>query len=202
MSAATTNLKEPDQLDWDKAHKSSSWTPPPPAKDANGTYIVYTAVLPRDLGAETRRGMTNEGYRKFEFGPLTLELGAGRTAEIRFFSQSLKQFMKKDGTPMNMNGVAKVLRAAGFTGKPQRNTEYERAVGSISGRKIQVTIEWEARDRDSGEEVRGYDLFPDDPERPGQKKAILRKGDKLADGTEVRSEVLFANPRVRFVEGR
>ena len=43
---------------------------------------------------------------------------------------------------------------------------------------------------------------PDDPDRPGQKKAILKQGDTYKDKEglvhTVQSEVLFANARVRY----
>ncbi len=202
MTAATGQLREPEKIDWDNHNPQSSWTPPPPAKGADGQYIVYTAKLPRDLGRAEKMGVTDEGYRSFEFGPIQLVLPGGKTAEIRFLTQSVRKYKKKDGTELEVSGVSKILRGAGFAGKPQTNTEYEAAVRSIAGRNIQVTIEWKARNKDTGEEVKGYDSFPLDDERPGQRKAILRKGDKLADGTIVTSEVLFANPVVRYVESR
>jgi hypothetical protein len=202
MSAATTNLREPDKIDWENHNPQSSWTPPPPAKDAAGQYIVYTAKLPKDLGRTEKMGVTDEGYRSFEFGPLVVALPGGKATDIRYFGQSVRKYQKKDGTPLEVSGVSKVLRAAGFAGKPQTNAEYEAAVRSIAGRNIQITIEWRAKNKDTNEEVKGYDLFPLDEERPGQRKAILRKGDKLTDGTVITSDVLFANPVVRYVEGR
>lgn len=202
MSAATGNLREPDKMDWENHNPQSAWAPPPPAKDASGQAIVYTAKLAKDIGKAEKLGVTDEGYRNFEFGPLELQVPGGKTQVIRFFTQSVRKFKKK-GTDeeLNVSGVSKILRNAGFAGKPQTNAEYEAAVRSVAGRNIKVSIDWRAKDKDTGEEIVGYDNFPDDPARPGQKKAILKKGDLLPDGSVVKAEVLFANARVRYVEG-
>jgi hypothetical protein len=190
-------------MDWDNHNPSSRYTPPPPAQSPDGQWIIYTGTLPAKLNDPARFGATPEGYRSYEFGPVTIALAGGKNYEIKYFTQSVKKFVnRKTQEAMNVSGVSKVLKAAGFAGKPQQNKEYDAAVGAIGGRKIQFTIDWRARNKDNGEEVKGYENFPLDPDRPGFRKAILKAGDLLPNGEMVKSEVLFANAQVRFVESK
>jgi len=67
---------------------------------------------------------------------------------------------------------------------------------------VPLTLDWTARNKDTGESIRGYQNFPDDPDHPGQKKAILHAGDTYRDrdgATQtVKADVLFANAVVRY----
>lgn len=199
---ATTQLREPDQIDWEKHNSQSTYVPPPPAKDASGNYIIYQAKLPANMREKTRYGVTDEGLRSYELGPLTLTLPNGKATEIRFYTVNVRQFKnRKTGEPINMSSASKVLKAAGVAQKPNSNKDYDLAFASIGGRNIPITIEWKARNKDTGEVIDGYDNFPDDPERPGQKLAVVKAGTTLPDGTVTQAEVLFANAKVRFVEG-
>jgi len=195
-------LQQPEKIDWNNHHAGSSYQRPPEAQE-NGQDIVYKAVLPKDLASPARLKVTNEGLRAFEFGPVQLQLGAGRVAEIKYFTQSVKKFTNRTtGKVLEVNGVSKLLRAAGFAGKPNTNAEYEAAVKAIAGRPISLIIDWRAYNKDTSEEVRGYANFPDDPERPGKKMAVLKQGTLLPNGDTVKSEILFANAQVRYVQDR
>ena len=190
-------LREPEQMDWDKFNTAGGkyQAPPEPFTADGKTKNVFTAQLPKDLGSEERRLQTQEGYRKFEVGPLTLaKNGNGIDGQqIRYYSVSVKKFRsRKTGEPMDLSQAALLLKGAGVAQKPQTNADYEKAIAQASGRTVQITLDWVARNKDTGEKVEGAHLFPIDPET-GRRKAILSKGDKLTDGTVVTSEVLFAN---------
>lgn len=189
-------LKEPEQVDWEKIG-GSNYTPPPPAKDQAGKNIVYFGQLPNEIKVDET---DDDGYRTYVLDPIKLvknNNGADGYI-IRFGSVSLKPW--KNGN----NSAALLIKAAGVNSKPQKTTEYDQVVRQLGKRVVPFTVDWEARNKDTGEKVRGYDNFPDDPSRPGMKKSILKAGDTYKDenGADqvVKSEVLFANARVRFFE--
>lgn len=198
-----TQLTEPNQIDWDNFNPQSGtkYQAPPDALDASGKSITYFAQLPSDLGDVKRLKATQEGLRNYDLGPLTLvkNNSAADGYSIRFYSASVKSFTSRTGEPLNVNAIGKVLKAAGVGMKPQKTVEYDAAVKLASGRVIPVTLDWEARNRDTGEEVKGFENFPVDA-TTGKRKAILKAGDILPDGRVVQSDVLFANARVRYVQ--
>lgn len=193
--AAGLTLKEPSQVDYDKLG-SSKYTPPPPATDTAGKRITYTAQLPSTIVEETN----DDGYRTYLLDPIKLvKNGNGADGvEIRFARVSLKPFSNGN------NSAALLVKAAGVMAKPQKTSEYDAAMKLVKGKIAPLTLDWEARDKDTGESVRGYENFPDDPQRPGFKKSVLRAGDVYTDENgapqTVKSEVLFANARLRFFE--
>lgn len=190
------SLREPEQTDWDKVG-GSKYTAPPPAKDTTGRYIIYTGQLPSKIPTDQT---DDDGYRVYLLDPVKLvKNGNGIDGvEIRFARVGLRPF--KNGN----NSAALLIKAAGVGAKPQKTAEYDKAVQMVAGKVAPFTIDWEARDKNSGELVRGYDNFPEDPLRPGFKKAVLKAGDTYRDanGEEqvVQSDVLFANARIRFFE--
>jgi hypothetical protein len=210
---AQTNLREPDQVDWDSAFKGSSYNPPPPAIGPDGKPIVYQGIL-AEAKESPGRGL-DEGYLNYQ---IDLKIrGAGsadgttvRTwASTRTFQKRNKDTGELEAVKGNPNALAKFVNAAGVQAKPKSNAEYRAAVKAINGRPISFTIDWEARNTETGESVKGYLSFPDDPERPGQKKSILRKGDLInvldstgavIDQKPVVSDVLFANARIKYFQ--
>ena len=192
-----TGLNEPSQVDWDKVG-GSSFIPPPPAQDGTGKNIVYFGQLPTTIGEET----DDDNYRQYTLDPIKLvKNGNGADGySIRFTRVGLKPW--KNGN----NGTALLLKGAGVAARPQSTVEYEKAMQMVRGKVVPFTIDWEARNKETGETVRGYANFPDDPLRPGQKKVILKTGDTYIDtdgvSQEVKAEVLFANARVRFFEAK
>ena len=192
-----TKLNEPTQVDWDKVG-GSSYTPPPPAQDAAGKNIVYFGQLPATI---TTDETDDDNYRTYTLDPIKLvKNGNGVDGyTIRFARVGLKPW--KNGN----NGTAILLKGAGVNTKPQTTAEYDKAMVQIKGRVVPFTIDWEARNKETGETIRGFENFPLDPTRPGQRKSILKAGDTYTvDGVEqtVKSEVLFTNARIRFFEAR
>ena len=192
-----TKLNEPSQVDWDKVG-GSAYIPPPPAQDASGKNIVYLGQLPTEIVLET----DDDNFRQYVIDPIKLvKNGAGVDGyTIKFTRVGLKPW--KNGN----NGTALLLKGAGVNARPQSTAEYDSAMKTVKGRIVPFTIDWEARNKETGETVRGYQSFPEDPIRPGQRKTILKQGDTYRDtnGVEqiVKSEVLFANARVRFFEAK
>jgi len=199
--SAQTNLREPDQMNWDKHNAGSKFQAPPDALGPDGKPLIYKAQLPTTLGTPPTLGATDEGYRSFEVGPLKLvQNGNGADGyEIRFYTVNVKKFVnRRTQEPMEVSSASKVIRAAGVTARPQKNAEYEAAMRQAAGRVIQITLDWRAKDQQTGEEVVGFENFPIDP-ATNKRKAILKKGDVLPDGRIIASEVLFANARVKYV---
>lgn len=201
---AQQNLKEPEKVDWDSAFKGSSYTPPPPALGPDGKPIVYQAKV-ADIKETEGKGL-DEGYLNFQIDLKLVGNGVDGTPVRTWVST--RTFTKKqpDGSYVNVKGnpnsLAKFLNAAGLQAKPSSNSEYRAAVKMVNGKSIPLTLDWEARNAETGERVKGYELFPEDPERPGTKKAILKAGDILTNETPVQSEVLFANARVKYFQNR
>jgi hypothetical protein len=201
-----TGLREPAQVDWDSLGKSSSYTPPPPASDASGRPIVYYGVA--DL---KESDPTKDGYLQVLLDPIKItRSGTADGYEIRFSRVSTQPF-QKNGQPMkgNPNSFANFLRACQVAAKPQTNADYLAAAKATKGKVFPFTIKWEAYNKETGESIKGFENFPDDPERPGQKKSILKQGDVYTErdakgnviGTKtVQSEILFANAKLRFFQ--
>ncbi len=110
---------------------------------------------------------------------------------------------RKTGKPKDVNGTALLLKGAGVAAKPQDTAQYDAAVKLLRGKVVPVTIDWRGKNKDTGEVVETFANFPMDPDRPGQRKSIVKQGDVL-DGTQkgqvVTSEVIFANAQIRFVQ--
>jgi len=194
MSVNGLGLNEPNQVDWDKVG-GSSYQPPPPAQDATGKNIVYFGQLPTTIVEET----DDDNYRTYQLDPIKLtKNGPGVDGyTIRFARVGLKPWSNGN------NGTALLLKGAGIAARPQTTAEYDKAMSQVKGKVVPFTIDWEARNKETGETIRGYANFPLDPTRPGMRKTILKAGDTYTiDGVEqtVKSEVLFANARVRFFE--
>lgn len=199
---STVNLKEPDQVDWNNYNPGSAYQAPPPALDVEGKPIKYTGLVP--TLSDAAFGATDEGYREWIVDPITLtRSGAYDGYKLRFTRVNTRKFVsKKTGKVSEASSVGNFLRSAGSMSKPQKNAEYDAAIKQTQGKVVTFVVDWEARNKDTDEKIRGYANFPDDPARPGQKKAILKAGDTYLDenGTPqtVKSEVLFANARVRY----
>jgi len=207
---AQQNLKEPEQLDWDSAFSGSKYQAPPPAVGQDGKAIVYYGVV-----KEAKQTDADEGYLNFQMDLSLTRAGSYDGVRVRTWA-STRPFQRKnretgalEPVKGNPNKLGSFLKAAGLQAKPQTNSEYIASVKSINGRAIPFTLDWEAKNKDTGEVVRGFINFPDDPERPGQKKSILRAGDVVTErdskgvitGTRtIQSEVLFANPRVKYFQ--
>lgn len=205
-SISQTNLKEPEKLDWDTAFSGSKYAPPPPAIGQDGKPIVYYGKV-----SEAKQTDPDEGYLNYQ---LDLNFTNGVEGRIRSWV-STRPFMRRDAetgeliaVKGNPNKLASFLKAAGLQNKPQSNADYQASVKAVNGRAIPFTIDWEAKDRVTGETVKGYLAFPVDP-ATGHRKAILKRGDvyNVLDakqnviGTKtVEAEVLFANPRLKYFQ--
>jgi hypothetical protein len=209
---AQTNLREPNQTDWDNYNSGgSNYMPPPPAQDAAGKPIVYQGQIASMKEQPNKFAVDAEGnsYLNFSFDPIKLvNSGQYNGYELRFTEASVKPF-EKDGKPVkgNPSKLANLLRSAGLQVKPQTNADWRRAVEGAKARPISFTVDWSAYNKDTGEQIKGYLSFPEDPERPGMRKSILKKGDVITERDakgnvtgvrKVESEVLFANARVRY----
>jgi hypothetical protein len=197
-----TSLKEPVKLDWDTAFSGSKFSAPPPALGPDGKPITYNAKVTAITQTDA-----DEGYLNFM---IDFDINGARSRSW----VSTKPFTKMvngERVPMkgNPNRLASYLRSCGLPAKPQSNTEYAAAVKMTLNKTIPVTIDWEARDKQTGEQIKGFLSFPDDLERPGQKKAILKKGDlytnrdkdgNILSEATVQAEVLFANARIKYFQ--
>lgn len=209
---AGTNLKEPDQIDWSNYNPGGKYQAPPPALDASGKSIVYYGQAPQfKMGSDGKllgEEETDEGYLQVIIDPVKIvKSGSADNYEVRFARANTKQFVTKAGKVINANGLGNFLRAAGVTAKPQKNNEYRSAVVMTSGKVFPFTVDWFAKDKETGERVQGYSNFPVDPERPGQRKSILKAGDtytvsdkqgNITETKTVKAEVLFANAQLRY----
>jgi hypothetical protein len=210
------NLNETPQVNWDNFNpqpekKGGSYQTPPVPFGPDGKRLTYYLQLPSDMGKVERQRATKAGDRSFSLGPLTVVKSQNGSDgyTIRFYDASVKLFngTDKEGNPivLNVNAIGKVLRAAGITARPQTDQAYCQAVAQLGGRVIPAHLEWEARDRDSNFEVKGYNNFnvtrtdPKTGVTTTSVQPILRRGDILPDGTVITQEVLFANAVVKSV---
>jgi hypothetical protein len=205
------NLREPEKVDWDTAFSGSKYMPPPPAIGPDGKPIVYQAKIV-EVKKSPGKGLDAE-YLNYEVDLKLIGNGVEGTA-LKTWA-SVRTFTKRmpDGTfvPVkgNPNQLAKLLRSAGLSSKPTTNSDYEAAVRQLSGKTVSVTLDWKAQNRDTGEIVDGFVNFPEDPERPGSRKSVLKRGDmyterdrqgNITDTKVVSSEVLFANARIKYFQ--
>jgi hypothetical protein len=202
---AQVSLREPEQTDWVNYNSGgSSYAPPPPALDQNGKAITYFGT------AEATETQPDQGYLNFLLDPVTINRGEYTGTTLRFTRASVKPFQKNgENIKGNPNKLANFLRATGLAVKPQTNEDYRAAVKATKNRPFGFTIDWSGYNKDTGEKIQGYLSFPEDPQRPGTRKSILRKGDTyyevdrqgnvLATKT-VESEIIFANAQLRFFQ--
>jgi hypothetical protein len=206
---AQQNLREPEQVDWDNAFSGSKYQAPPPALGPDGKPITYFGTL-----KEVKQADPDQGYLQFQMDLNLVRSGSHDGTRLRTWV-STRPFMKRNREtgelePIkgNPNSLAKFLRAAGLQAKPQTNAEYAASVKAVNGKAIGFTIDWEARNKDTGEIIRGYKSFPVDP-ATGVAKSILKKGDtynevdsqgNIVGVKVVESEILFANPRIKYFQ--
>ena len=208
------NVKEPEQMDWDNYNPGSTYQAPPPALTAEGNPILYTALVPTEIGSTVngKADPTKDGFAQWTLDPLILQSSLTdptltpivKGYKIRFASVNTKKYTGRDGKPTNASSVGNFLRSAQVVAKPQDNKQYEMAVQQAKGRPVTVVLDWTARNKDTQEEIRGYKNFPlIDASNPSLgRKSILHRGDTYTDKDgqtqTVTSEVLFANARVRY----
>lgn len=211
MDTAGINLKEPDQIDWANYNPGGKYQAPPPAVGVDGKPAVYYGTAPQfKTGPDGRllnEEVTDEGLLQVIIDPIKItKSGSADGYEIRFTRASVRQFTGKDGKPKNASMLGNYLRAAGVTAKPQKNQEYRSAVVMTSGKIFPFTVDWFAKNKETGEVVRGYNNFPVDP-ATGQRKAILKAGDtytvtdktgSVIETKTVQSDVLFANAQLKY----
>lgn len=203
---AQTGLKEPVQVDWD-ALSGSKWVAPPPAVGPDGKPLVYYGVA-----SSITEDKPDDEHLNFLIDPIKLvNAGPATGYTIRFTRASTKVqtvFGTNEPKKGNPNKLAQFIRACGQQTKPKTNADYRAAVKACQGKQFAFTVDWEAYNKDTGESIKGYLNFPLDPERPGQRKAILKKGDVIAltdfkgvptgQTQVVQSDVLFANAKLRY----
>lgn len=201
---AGLSLKEPEKVDWDSYNPQSTFQAPPPALGVDGKPITYYGQAPKEFTFDaTKETQYSEGgLLEALIDPIVIvKSGAADGYQIRFTRASVRKFKKGD-KEINASMLGNYLQACGSSAKPQKNSEYVAAVKQTAGKVFPFTLDWSAYNKDTGERVDGYLNFPEDPERPGQRKAILKAGDvyRDRDGQEqiVKSDVLFANARLRY----
>lgn len=203
MSMSQTNLREPDKMDWDNYVSGSKYIAPPPALDATGRPIVYNGRVDT-----IEEGVTDEGLRQWTIDFTLVKAGGADGLSLRKWV-NVKKWNDKAGNQTEQSSVGAFLRAASIVAKPQKNAEYDAAMKQTKGRVVQFTIDWVAKNKDTGEEVEGFLSFPDDDERPGSRKTILKEGDSyfevdkkgnILSTNKVESEVLFANARIKYFQ--
>lgn len=206
---AQQNLTEPAQVDWD-GYGKSGYVAPPPALDQAGKPIVYEgkAVNVTEDEPDTIDG---NAYLNYKLDPIVITSPEASGYEIRFTRASTRPYMTgpigakvpKKGNP---NRLADYLRSSGATAKPQLNSEYRATVNLVKAKPFKFTIDWEAYNKETGESIKGFLAFPVDPVT-GQRKSILHAGDvvnevdskgNIVGSKTVKSDVLFANARLRF----
>jgi hypothetical protein len=209
MSTAQTNLREPDQMNWDNYSPATAgkFQRPPDVIGADGKPIQYFLQV-KSKFEDNDFSATDEGYRSYQVGPLkVVKSGNGADGyEVRFAYVNVKK-RERNGKPIDASSAGDFIKAAGLTAKPQKNAEYDQAVKLAAGRVVPAVLDWEARNKDTGETIRGFQAFPINPET-GKREAILHKGDTFnvvdargvptGEKGTVQSEVLFANARVRY----
>ncbi len=203
------DLNAPEKMDWDNYHEGSNYRRPPTPIGNDGKPVVFNLKVPNEItfGATQNKDLTIEiGVGRDNPGLTIVKSGNGADGyEVRNMRASIKKWVnKKTGQPMNVSQAGNFLRSAGVQAKPQTPQEYATAAMATRGKVVRATLDWSAYDKTTGEEIEGYANFPDDPERPGEKKAIVNRGDIYTDKNGItrtaQAEVMFANARVRFFQ--
>lgn len=200
------NLREPEQCDWDTAYSGSKYVAPPPALGPDGKAITYEGTIKEAKVVDPDEG----GFLNYQFD---IEISNGSRSRVW---ASTRPFTKDDGTGTRVaikgspNKLGSLLRSAGLQAKPQTNADYQASVRAIisQNKKVRFTLDWEANNKDTGEKIKGFNAFPVEPSTGGR-KPILKAGDtvnlldpkgQIIGTTTVKSEVLFANARVKYFQ--
>lgn len=204
QDTAQLNLTEPAQCDWDTAYSGGKYVAPPPALDPAGKAIIYQGTIKAATLTDP-----DETYLNYM---VDFELPNGARARVWASTKPFTKVNKTSGEREPINGnpnkLGSLLRSAGLQAKPQTNSDYQASVRSVINRKASFTLDWVAKNKETGEVVKGYNAFPVDV-ATGLRKPILKAGDTInllgekgaiVGTTEVKSEVLFANPQIKYFQ--
>lgn len=207
---AQVNLSEPPKTDWDNYGGSGKFQVPPPALDAKGEPIVYygqAGSITEKVNDYALNPDTGQPYLNFALDPFVIATGDFKGYILKYVEVNVKPFMKNN-KPTGSHSLGNYLRAAGVAAKPQTNDEYRAAIKLTASKLVGFTIDWQAKNKETAEEIKGFLAFPEDDSRPGQRKCILKAGDfynvlgpdrkPTGELAKVKSEILFANARLRF----
>lgn len=208
---AQFNLAEAPQVDWE-GYGKSGFQAPPDALDASGKPIVYYGILGKAELTDPDEGLDGQPLLNMLLDPI-VEQTTGYT--FRFTRASVRPYTvtgpdgQKVAKKGNPNKLADALRSTGLQSKPQTNDQYVAAIKQVVATKkpLRFTIDWEAYNKETGESIKGFNAFPIDP-ATGRRKAILKvgdfynvldpKGQPTGQQAQVKSEILFANARVKY----
>lgn len=202
---AQYNLAKVPQVDWENYGKQT--IAPPDALDAGGKPIVYFGVAEAATEQEPV-----DGYLSYLVDPIVLVGGAtGNGYQIRFTRVNARPY--GSGSPAgpkkgNPNKLADFLRSTGLQAKPINEDQFRACVQQVVNLKRQFgfTIDWYAKDKQTGEVVKGFNAFPVGPD--GKRKWVLHAGDVIntldAKGqptgatTVLKAETVFANAELKY----
>lgn len=167
-------FEPPDYDNYDDGAPQGSYAPPDPGR--------YTGKVP--LITDEAFGKTQEGYLSVLVDPIEILGNGGHT--VRFTYLSAKKYKNREASQ-----VTDFLRSCGIAARPKTNEEVKAAVKQASGRTFQFGLDWEARNKTTGEKVKGKANFPQDPADPNKKLPYILD-------TVDANKRWWANGRIRY----
>lgn len=173
------NVKAPDPVDWSKYQDGGAGKPLPP----DGEYALEVVAVNTTADDNTTLLRSREGYFQPTYDVKVIAPGAPHDGYLsRFNRANTKKWAKREGCPLG-----DLLRGAALKGPFTTDAEYQAAVKSLQGRRINATMQWEIYDSSSGFQLSGMDSFP--------LVDGVRQTKVIKDGN-----TFYANAKVRFVK--
>lgn len=183
---AGMDLKPLDPIDFDNYSDGGgkgNYTPPD-----EGRYIGKIGQITGQPGVNGGSfGVTKNGDRKYILGDVEIiNAPEDKNRVIRFTEVSSKKYSNREGSV-----AIDFLRAAGIDAQPKTVAELDNYFLMASGRTFQFQLQWVAKNKDTKEETKGMESFPEDPNNPGKKAPFI------VDGFDA-SKKWWANAKVQY----
>jgi hypothetical protein len=143
----TTDLREPDPLEWDEYQDGGGGTKI--VLPTKGAYALLP-TNPPDFSKPTK-----EGYLQAELTPGMPFDGY----EVRFTRVNTKKWPKRNG-----NGLADYLRSHGYQGACRTNAEYQQVAEGLTNHPAHGVLDWEVYCKVCKHTLKGQEHFPKDAE--------------------------------------
>lgn len=190
MVDPTADVMVPDPSFMDDYDTGGDYTPPPQPKVIEGgrtKYVKFTATAPDLPGIQLKDAngkwlKTREGWLKAVVKDIKLTESGYVIQQTHFSTAQYNKFKdgQKTGEKRNASPAVDYLRGHGDKASGLVQPEdYQVHFEATANRNFEVTIDWNAFDNETQQDVaRKWEEFPDDPANPGKKLPYIERNGK------------------------